>query len=63
MPVADGEGADSGGTVYHGKQSRRHTLKFYCKAEELEAGEKHKLPAELEKTLLKSSRKHCCGLN
>ncbi|QIB67455.1 hypothetical protein G3T16_20755 [Kineobactrum salinum] len=49
--------------MYHGKQSRRHTLKFYCKAEELEAGEKHKLPAELEKTLLKSSRKHCCGLN
>ncbi|QIB64054.1 phage/plasmid replication protein, II/X family [Kineobactrum salinum] len=48
-----GRAQTSGGTVYHGKQSRRHTLKFYCKAEELEAGEKHKLPAELEKTPIK----------
>ena len=42
-----------GGTVYHGKNSRRYSVKMYCKAEELEAGKKHRLPAELEKSPIK----------
>lgn len=48
-----GRAQTTGGTVYHGKNSRRHTFKFYCKAEELEAGKKHRLPLELESTPIK----------
>ena len=33
--------------------SRRWTLKFYCKADELEAGHKHRLPEELATTPIK----------
>ncbi len=48
-----GRAQTAGGTVYHGKKSRRHTLKFYCKGEELEAGKKHRLPDELAVTGIK----------
>lgn len=40
-----------GGTLYWGKHSRRWALKVYSKGEEIEAP-KHKLPHELEATLL-----------
>ena len=48
-----GRAQTRGGTVYHGKNSRRWTLKYYCKAEELEAGKKHRLPDQLQNTPLK----------
>ena len=40
-----------GGTLYWGKHSRRWALKVYSKGEEIEAP-KHKLPYELQDTLL-----------
>jgi len=42
-----------GGTVYHGQNSRRHTFKFYCKGEELDAGKKHRLHESLIDTPIK----------
>lgn len=42
-----------GGTVYHGMNSRRHTFKFYCKGDELEAGKKHRLHETLENSPIK----------
>jgi len=42
-----------GGTVYHGQNSRRHTFKFYCKGDELEAGKKHRLHESLIDTPIK----------
>ena len=47
-----GRAQTSGGTVYHGKNSRRHTMKFYAKGEELSAGKKHRLPDQLQATPL-----------
>ncbi len=49
-----GRAQTAGGTVYHGKNSRRYTVKCYCKAEELEAGKKHRLPAQLDPTPIKA---------
>jgi len=48
-----GRAQTRGGTVYHGKNSKRHSFKFYCKAEELEAGKKHRLPEELNSSPIK----------
>lgn len=49
-----GRAQTRGGTVYFGQNSSRHSIKYYCKGEELEAGKKHKLPPQLENTPLKS---------
>lgn len=35
------------GTLYFGKHSRRWSLKFYCKGDELEAGKDHGLPTDI----------------
>lgn len=37
----------TGGTLYYGKTSRRWSLKFYCKGEEI-AAPKHRLPDDLQ---------------
>lgn len=37
------------GTLYFGKHSRRWSLKFYCKGDELEAGKDHGLPDDILK--------------
>ncbi|BBB26243.1 phage/plasmid replication protein, II/X family [Amphritea japonica] len=39
-----GRAVNSKGTVYWGKNSRRWSLKAYCKAAEIEGGKKHRLP-------------------
>ena len=43
-----GRAVSRGGTVYHGQRSRRWTLKFYSKGDELQGGKKHKLQPELQ---------------
>jgi II/X family phage/plasmid replication protein len=48
-----GRATATGSTVYHGKNSRRHSVKFYCKGDELEAGKKHRLPEELKDSGIK----------
>mgnify|MGYP000417186392 CR=1 FL=1 len=42
-----GRAQTSGGTVYHGQKSRRFTIKFYDKGEELKSGKSHSLPDDL----------------
>jgi len=43
-------------TVYLGKRSRRHSIKLYCKADELQAHPPLALPARVRKSLLEQSR-------
>ncbi|MCW8925852.1 MAG: phage/plasmid replication protein, II/X family [Xanthomonadales bacterium] len=46
-----GRPASKGGTLYWGKNSRRWSIKAYCKGEEIEAP-KHRLPINLRETKL-----------
>lgn len=45
-----GRPTNTSGTLYHQKNSRRFAIKFYSKEKELQAGKKHGLPKELEKS-------------
>lgn len=45
-----GRAQTRGGTVYHGRNSRRWSIKMYNKGEELQAGKKHRLSPELQST-------------